>query len=277
MLNLHKNYDNQLLPQNKSFDSFKLDGTVWKMLAHPSKPVLYIETRKAETRETGFVAIDIERRQVLWNKVQMEPSWWLGLEAVTEELVLLHAYTDIQNPEHKGIFAIDGNTGKKVWEHKEYTFAGFSKKQLLMYPSGRLEEGYSLADLKGGGVVIAGENVETDELPAHVKISNAIQIYAEQANFFKVATFILQSVNKEAITMIDYLEYQDHLVLAFYTKQDDALINWLLLANREGKVLFCNEIENKLMRVGKDAFFIFFNHIVCIKNKSELLTYKITK
>lgn len=268
-----KNTIFKLVRQNKSFNSFILKGVIWKISVHNTKPLLILETRDAERRKTTFFAIDIEKQEIKWEKHQLQNSWWLGLEIIVGDKVFLHSYEDIQSPLHKGIMALDIITGKELWSNQELVYAGLNRQNLVMKFSGDEHSKFLEVDPQNGAILITiDQPIFTVQEHNHLVI-NPTHLVEGSTHFSRILDFIQQSTGKMGVLAIDYLEYNEHIILAFYIKEDDMLSNYLMLVNEAGKLLFCEAIEVNLKGVGKDTFFVFHNKIVFIRNKSELFIY----
>ncbi|MGH2569096.1 MAG: DUF4905 domain-containing protein, partial [Bacteroidota bacterium] len=59
---------------------------------------------------------------VLWQDVHPKEPWWVGIEAVYNDVVLLHEFSNPSLPEHKGVIALDLEEGKELWRNDQLTF-----------------------------------------------------------------------------------------------------------------------------------------------------------
>ncbi len=58
-------------------------------------------------------------------------SWWIGVEGVFDDVVILHEYARPDLPAHKKIIAVDINTGKTLWRNDELVFVSSNNNYLI--------------------------------------------------------------------------------------------------------------------------------------------------
>jgi hypothetical protein len=101
--------------------TYHTEGVLWRVL-HSSLGIIVGEKRNEKKKEAGFFAIDARTGKVLWDISVAEAPWWIGIEAVERETLLLHQFAQPDRPEHKGIFAYDVPTGMKRWQQQDLTY-----------------------------------------------------------------------------------------------------------------------------------------------------------
>ena len=96
-------------------------GTLWQVQVG-SPHFLLGEARDQEKKRVSFFSIDRGTGEVYWEGVNPAGSWWAGVEGVFGRTVLFHGFATPDLPIHKGIFAVDGITGKLLWSEPELRF-----------------------------------------------------------------------------------------------------------------------------------------------------------
>jgi hypothetical protein len=100
---------------------FRAKGVVWRIIPAPSG--LFVgEDRNIETKRATFFCLDHATGDILWQDVAAGEQWWLGVEAVHGDRVLLHGFAQPDMPEHRGIIALDLFTGKHQWRRDDLKF-----------------------------------------------------------------------------------------------------------------------------------------------------------
>jgi hypothetical protein len=265
-----------LSPQNKSTIYFTYKGIVWKLLADPESALLFVETRDEASRKADFAAIDLSTQKQLWNSLSVKESWWVGLEEAKNGYVILHGYKDIQNPEHMGVFVFDGKTGTSIWENSTYTFVSLNENQLLAYDpssSEKVFKRFSIADGKELETLSETEfGVVSDDIKKQVTvIQNPLHYTIENMYFDKIAKFVEAYSGLQPETALDYLEYKNKIIVSFYSKVGEKMVNYLLVVNEEGEILYNESIGSELNGIGLDSFFLFKELLIFVKNKKELV------
>jgi hypothetical protein len=269
-----------LSPQNKSVFYFPFKGLVWKLLVDQQSSLLVVELREEETRQVNFTSIDLESKKILWQDLQNKEKWWTGLDAVKNGIMVLHGYRDVQNPEHQGIYVFNSKTGKYLWENKDLTFVLLEEKRLVAYDPKQQERTYHLLDLKKGNTLgYLGEMELKAELAAIREdksyLLNSNHYNTENKYFNKIAGFVASISDKKPEGPLDYLEYKGKILVSFYTKEGEKLVNYLLVVNEEGEILLLDQIGSEISGIGLDTFFLFKDLLIFIKNKKELVIFEL--
>lgn len=80
------------------------------------------ECRNHDQKRASFFCVDEQTGVPQWEDVKLAEPWWVGIETVHGEIVLLHEFSKPDMPEHKRIRAVDVNTGELRWHNDELTF-----------------------------------------------------------------------------------------------------------------------------------------------------------
>lgn len=260
---------------------FPFKRLVWKLLIDESSSVLVAELRDEENREVNFAAIDLIHKKLSWSSLPIKEKWWLGLEALQNGLVLLHGYKDIQNPEHQGLYMFDVQAGKPLWEKSVYTFVRFWEGSVLVYDPQIPDRQYMKLSPKEGNIV--GEMNEEEVLQMLSKkpreerfnIANSHHYTPENKYFEKISGFIEAFTGKKPEGALDYLEYQRKIIASFYLKEGEKTVNYLLVVNEDGRVMYLEQIGSEVKGIGLDTFFLYKDLLIFVKNKEELVIFEI--
>ena len=223
--------------------SFSFDMPIWKTLVDASGYRLFLELRDATTRKASFAALDLRQHQLIWQQSFDEP-WWIGLTAANDRVVILHTYTNRQNPEQKEFWAVDSTTHKL------------------------LKKTRTLADLAEAGFL-----TQPDELSKNKVCTMPFFYQATHAYFATVKRFIELHANVTPVKGCEYVEYQDVVGMAYYIEERKALANYLLVIDRKGREMLHKKIDEQLSDVGIGTFFIVRNQLIFIQQKRQLLCY----
>ena len=100
--------------------TFKSERKVWRLLVE--KGILIAELRDTEKKTAGFAGIDLSSGSRLWKNDQLEEKWWINLNVIYRDSVLLQQFARPDMPTPGRIFALDLYTGKLLWENSEVSF-----------------------------------------------------------------------------------------------------------------------------------------------------------
>ena len=83
---------------------------------------LIIEERDIENKEVFFNCIDISTGERIFSDFQLDEKFWVGIEAIDEDVIYFHKFMKPDMPGHQGIIAFDINSESILWENSEYSF-----------------------------------------------------------------------------------------------------------------------------------------------------------
>ena len=96
-----------------------------------------------------------------------------------------------------------------------------------------------------------------------------------EPDFETVKNFLKNKFNTIPRLGAEYLEYADHIIISYYTGDPAAYINRIVLFNEQGECLYEDEMGTNLKGIGVNTFFIVSGHLFFVKNRTELVTFRI--
>jgi limonene-1,2-epoxide hydrolase len=76
------------------------------------------------------------------------------------------------------------------------------------------------------------------------------------------------------VIALEYLEHDSTIFVSFYI-QDGELANYLILISADGKLLLNEKLDEHLKGIGMGTFFVLSGCVFFVKNKVELVSYRI--
>lgn len=251
--------------------SWTFEGTIWNTLLVPETKLLILEARNDTRREASFSALDFESNRFLWKDILFEEHWWIGLTAATAEVLLLHLYQGTENPDKKGLMAWHIYDQKKLWQLDNFSFTFVREGKVHGHLS---EEGNKVVavDIMTGRIS-ENNDVEIDR-PENILTLKPF-LYVESSSYFDtVKSFLAEKLNVKAVAGIEYLEY-DSLIFISYHVQQDGLTNFLMVVTIDGNVVLHEILDERLKGLGVETFFILSGCLFFVRNKRELVSYRI--
>ncbi|MBX9851603.1 MAG: DUF4905 domain-containing protein [Cytophagaceae bacterium] len=227
-----------------------------------------LELRKEENREVSFSCIQLSDKKTLWQCVTLPEKWWVSITAFEKGMILAHGYKDPQNPEPKGIYALDEN-GKLLWENQQYNFVA-SDDDFLVVADITEENKYKRLNPKTGKEMGVFDEPVKIFRPRNPTI-HSNHYSAENIYFSRLSSFILTFTGKTAEASVEYLEHKEKIIISFYAKESEKLVNYLLVINQEGTEEFKEVINEDGKGIALESFFVFNDLLIFIKNKKELV------
>lgn len=101
--------------------TFPADGVIWRMML-AGRERLIGECRDPEKRVASFFCLDMATGKVVWEDLRLDEPWWVGIEAVQDDVILLHKFAKPDMPEHKGVWAYDVISGVQLWRNDDVAY-----------------------------------------------------------------------------------------------------------------------------------------------------------
>lgn len=244
---------------------------------------LALEVRDPDLLLTSFYTLDTDTYTLHKLDMPQAQAWWQGLEDAEHGFLYLHGYGNRQLGQHKGIVAIQEQSGQEVWEAQELAYYGVSAAGLVAYDPQQPEAPLKVLSPDTGnplGITYTQQQA-AEEVASHSHARyRACQypvIYRQGEEYFEqVRDFLLEQLQVQAVQAIEYAETDTCLVVSFYTLGSDSkLVNELAIFDLEGNLHQKVQIGSGLNGVGSDTFFIFKHKLYFILNKDILQVFRL--
>jgi hypothetical protein len=241
------------------------------MVAAPESDLLFIEVRDGINFQVEFSALNVIANEFLWKDWRMKESWWIGLVDANKHTLLLQSFINKGNPDHKNLIACDILEQRVRWEVNEFSFFDWDEKVIRGY---RTKEDVIPAQINiEKGILVDGwENMADKPLNRPVK---PVQYLEGTSHFETVKKFVRQHIMKEISMGVEYLEWNNLIVMSVYVQENEGLANYLLVFTLEGEIELSEKLGEKLQGLGVDTFFILSGCLFFVKNRSELVAYNV--
>ena len=245
------------------------DGVVWTTKVSHENEIIVLEIRNSERKEVRFTALNYRTQKFLWKDKLMDEPWWINLASVSGTIVLFTLYTDTHNPDKKATVAYNLLDGNLVWWQNDFSISSVSDNFVVGF-SEKYGKREVVLDLNTGQTIPApvfyGEIQERSLRPN--------QFFEGHSYFETVKTFFNQKFNLLPITALEYLEYDSLIFVSCYLQEND-LTNYLFIISADGNLLLKERLDEHLKGIGVDTFFILSGYVFFVRNKVELVCYKI--
>ena len=249
--------------------SYVFEGVIWNMLVSPGHGTLVLEVRDKERKRVTFSALDSRGGKFIWRDKSFDESWWINLGAVSDNVIVFTVYMETNNPDKKGVFAYHIFEDRMLWWNNDFSIVSVSNAVVEDVSS---KYGFRQATLDiMTGQEVSGKQVEQS---AHAPVTRPHQYLAEHSYFGTVKTFLEQKFNLSPLISLEYLEHDSLVFISFYV-QENELANYLIIISADGSLLVKEKLDEQLKGIGLGTFFILSSCVIFVKNKGELVSYKI--
>ena len=251
--------------QLKSLISEKFTGVIWRMEIDSLSEVLFVEVRNNEDRKVSFSAISLASGKVLFTDLVTPEKWLTGIEAAYDGVLLLHFYQTETGPAHKGLLAVDAETGRVLWSNYSVTFDHLCDKGPVVYDARMHPRKFFLADVKSGATSRLYEPSVNQALKNNVVVPKLIP-----ADELPVKLFSFHPYGNA----VHYLKYNNFRIVSLHALKGGQLCQRLYIfdAGDAGNYVevYDDLLNEGIQKMQPEAFILHKNHLIYIKNMSEL-------
>ncbi len=267
----------------KKVFSFTDKNQIWRLLIS-NEDQLIIETRNVKDKEVFFHCYDLINGKKVFTKLQLNEKFWMGIEALKNGIIYFHNFAKPNMPEHKGIIAYSIIEKKIIWQNNDLTFLALIEDKI--YAIKKKFEGQDVFILNSQNGNIEKELGNDPKLLSQIINQSQLDadfsdyLYPEQNQLYTKE--IKNIINKEIgdkgnIENIESLYINSLLYFNYYKRQENNLLdNVFVVYNLEKRKKVIYEVINKnLNAFAPDSFFVYKNYLLVLKNKNEIVSYKI--
>ncbi len=260
-----------------NISSFEFEGAIWKLCLDSQGPGLALEIRDADHFQVSFAYIDWQKQALIWKDFRLEEPWWVSLADLQGGVLFFTPYRDQKTPNTQGIQAYQARTRQLIWQNLDVFLYTISRDFILAQ-----KEATSLSQLQKLDLQ-SGRNLgiwEDKKLPPAKFLANQplhypIHYSAESKHFPTLQTYLTERFNLQNIKAVDYLEYENLILISYFYGNNSELCNKLLILDTHAQVLLHETLNNSLEAIGLDTFFIYQRLLLFIRNKNELVCYQL--
>jgi len=271
----------------KKKHSYSDGNQVWRIKLTDTDKLL-IETRDTEKMEAFFHCFHLADGKPIFTNQQMNEKYWLGIEAIHNDVILFHKFAKPDMPGHKGIFAFDINRQKILWENDTYAFLFLLDNKIYAYQE--LFEGKKVFTL----------NVQTGQLnedlgnnPLNINdLKNLADAEFDYTNYkfpeFYYGTgsnhIIDDVINSETeklsiVGNVEFVQSGNFLLCNYHSNSNDkGLTNTFVVFNLNKRKRIFKEILNiNLNAFAPDSFFVYNKLLILMKEKKQVVVYELAE
>ncbi len=215
--------------------SHTFNGAIWKVLFSKDIDFIAIEVRNETDMKLEFYLLDLIEYGL--NPIEIQGiEWWMSLDKLTNEDVIIKRYVADANPEVVEYIGWSINQKQESWHKTVDSYVSDIEDTSTTDPS-----------------FYSGNN----------------------DHFNLIKEFVLEVSGVEILDVgAEYLEREDILSVSYYIKSEK-LANYLLISDLNKKVLFHQLLDDNLDGIGQNTFSLVDNKLIFAKQKNELNIYQI--
>lgn len=267
----------------KKLYSFNNNREIWRIIPAGEENLL-IEERNKKTKEVYFSCLNINNGKKLLNGFQLSEKFWIGVEAVHNDIIYFHRFIKPDLPTHKDIIAFDIKKKSVLWENNDLSFYSISDNSVIAYKA--LFEGreYYKLNLNTGELLAELKDIQIEKIST-VSDKNELDeftfssIYTDEIELQEVVKEYLKKAKEENVVVgkIEFIAQKSILFVSFHSPTNSGKLNKIFNAVDivTGKIILNKIINSNIEVFIPDSFFLIKNLLFVIIETKKIECYKI--
>jgi hypothetical protein len=242
--------------------SFKqqFNGLVWRMEIDPITHTLFAEIRNEQDKLVSFASVNLLLGKLNFKDLILDERWLTGIETAYNGVLLLHNYESAGSPTHKGIVAIDAETGKNLWADYNRTLSHLTANGPVLFDARIQPRKLYTVDIKTGATLHAYTPSVDMDAELYVTLPEAEDTAHMDVSFLPEAPF----------GNIVHNHYHNHYrIVSLHALKSNELSQRLYIF-KDGQQVFNDLLNAGIQKLQPEAFVLHNDHLIYLKNKVEL-------
>jgi hypothetical protein len=261
------------------------EGVLWRILISPGGRLVG-ESRDLQKMAVSFFCVDVRSGVALWEKATYGEQWWMGIEDLCGEVLLLHKYATPSMPEHKGILAIRGESGKLLWSHEDLMYEFNSTRSIVASQTTARGRQFVQVEVEGGLVerTLSEEEVRAmrERSSTSTDVITPTLVYDVADESSEVAAVVRNYCDiQKLMGRVEFLEHEGMVIVSFrergpFSSDGQARMNNILriVERGNGKVLFESKVNADFEAAG--TFLLRENMLFYIDERAALTAFDLS-
>jgi hypothetical protein len=248
---------------------------------------IIIEERDTEKKLAYFNCLHIDSGKKIFKHLQLDEKFWLGIEAIYNDVIFFHKFVKPDLPQHNGIIAYDINNKRTIWEDKNRTFLFVKDEKIYSFQQRFENREFVTLNYLTGEVI--------DELGSDSDAVNLLREDAINSEDFSSYRFpvlfdsnlyskereneILSKLREEYVITggIEYVLMDELLLFNFHTVNPGNTLKNIFRAVDllSGKYILEVTLNSQTNAFAPDSFFVKDDLLFLLIEKIKLEVYKI--
>ncbi|MBD1391624.1 DUF4905 domain-containing protein [Mucilaginibacter sp. ZB1P21] len=242
------------------FISHSLNGTIWRLEIDELNSTLMAEVRNVQDKLTTFTAIGLQTGNIHFTGYKTQERWLTGIEAVYNNVLLLHHYKNDTGPEHQGVIAINATTSANIWSNYAIAFDHMSINGPVIYQTAFQNKKLLLLDIHTGDVKRPFDVLQDKPLPNNIVIPGITTADQMPAGIVPANAFG---------NMVHYHNHNNYRIVSLHTQKKGVLQHHLLIMQGTN-IVYRDLLNTDIQKLQPEAFVLHKNALIYIKNKAEI-------
>ncbi len=269
----------------KKLYSFTNKRNIWRLVPS-SSGYMVIEERDMESKQVYFNCLRTNDGKVYFKNFQLDEKYWVGIEAIHNDIIFFHKFRKPDMPAHKGIYAFEISSEKVIWQNDDFIFQLAKDDMVYAFQMGFEGRNYYSLNMRTGEVIkeFGGDVNEVNNLREALMNDDFAKSfsYPEQLRDVKSDT-VLEPLfkgvleNKLIVGDISWLRFRDFILFNYHLKNSDGTISnyFKLFDAAKQKFVIEETLNSDVKKLIPESFFMINDMLFLLKEKTKLVVYRI--
>lgn len=271
----------------KKIFSFSNKKQIWRII--PSETNKVILEQRTIDKQVFFTCMELKSGEMVFQDYQLDEKYWIGIEAVHNDIIYFHKYVKPDMPRHKGIIAVDIFTQKVLWQNEEYNFSFIYKDKIycmrelfesIVYFTVNYMTGDVIDELGNDSIKISSIKSQSDFEHNYdsYKFSERWDSFSDGAVSIKnILDRIVQSEN--VVGIVEYVQTENVLMMSLNISENNSLFtnSFKAIEVDSENIIFEEKLVEHSKTIMPDSFFLKDNFLFLLKGKTCFDVYSIIK
>jgi len=259
---------------------------IWRVLPTETGKLI-VEEREKDNKQVYFHCLNIESGKKIFINLQLEEKFWIGIEAIYNDMIYFHKFVKPDMPNHVGIIAMNLNEQKILWENFNNSFLFIWKEKVYSFQQMFEGRKYFSLDYKSGNLLEDfGDDVgKINEVKKELDESDAYAGYlfpiSYNSNITASANLneVFQKLRNDFTFSgtIEYVQKNGLLLFNFHIVNSEGNFSnrFKALDLSSGKYIFEETLIKETKTFAPDSFFVKDDLLFLLFGKNRLSVYSI--
>lgn len=239
----------------------QFNSTVWRLEIDAIGETIFAEIRDQGDKKVRFSAIELKTGKVFFDGLETEEGWLTGIETAFDGILLLHNYQSEAGPAHKGLMAIDGRTGERLWSNYTLAFDQLSVNGPVIYDARLHPHKLILTDIK------TGEPVRQYDPSIDAETDNEV-ILPDIMPSGSITSLSLQL--KTFGDTIHYLAFNNFRIVSLHALAEGVLQQHLYILTQENQIAYQDLLNKNIQKLQPESFLLRRGQLIYLTDNSRL-------
>lgn len=267
--------------------SYSNNKQIWRIIPTTSDKIA-IEERTPD-KQVFFSCFHLNDGRKIFSDYQLDEKYWIGIEAIHNDIIYFHKYEKPDMPTHRGIIALDIPSQRELWRNEDYYFSFISDEKIFCKRQFFESSEYFSVNLLSGesddNLLIEKDDIEEKKLLTENELNYDSykfpqKWFANESDSLINDKKLNELLNSEPVAgNIEFITVNENLLISYNVLEKGNLFtnNFKMINLTTGEINYETTLADYSKTMLLDSFFIKDNYLFLLKGKNSLDVFYLSK